>query len=79
MFHGDASLLLKYRDKVLRNLGRLSYDMKIVKIILESKELEKSIATSKAIMKEAMRNQGGSSNGYNNNAMMTPPNSLHSV
>ena len=73
LFQGDASLLLKFRDSVLRNLKRLDYDMKVIKIP-ESRELEKSMNTAKLVMKEALRNQGNGSSVYSNN-MITPPTS----
>ena len=68
LFNGDASLLLRFRDAVSRNLGRLNYDRKVVKIP-ESRELEKAMITARAVMRETMKSQG---NGYN---LMTPPNS----
>ena len=71
LFQGGASLLLKFRDSVLRNLKRLDYDMKVIKIP-ESRELEKSMNTAKLVMKEALRNQGNGSSVYSNN-MITPP------
>ena len=74
----QESLLLKYRYLVLKNLGRLDYSRRVVVISAESKELEKSMAAGKAMLKEAMRGMVYNGNsGYINSAHLTPPNTLN--